>query len=135
MEIFVWHVVKKLQVQEPFFDDFAIGLKIPKEGAEKDIDLACIYRAQLIHCSCKTGKDSFETEHLDELSAISSIIGGRFCTRVFITNRVLPNNLSKAKSFLDHAKQREIVVVTGKELPNIGEILKKQAENPDYPRI
>jgi hypothetical protein len=134
LEIFVWHEVKKLQEQatEPFFDDIAIGLEIPMEGAKKEIDLACIYRAQLIHCSCKTGRDSFNTKHLDELSAISSLIGGNFCSRVFITDRMLPNN---AKSFLDQAKQRKIVVVTGKELPKIGEILKKQAENPDYPRI
>lgn len=137
LEVFVWHEVKKLQeqTQEPFFDDFAVSLEIPMEGAKKEIDLACIYRAQLIHCSCKTGKNSFETRHLDELSAISNLIGGRFCTRVFATDRLLPNDLSTAKSFLDQAKQREIVVVTGKELPSIGDILKKQAKNPDYQRI
>ncbi len=137
LEVFVWHEVKKLQeqTQEPFFDDFAVSLEIPMEGAKKEIDLACIYRAQLIHCSCKTGKNSFETRHLDELSAISNLIGGRFCTRVFATDRLLPNDLSAAKSFLDQAKQREIVVVTGKELPSIGDILKKQAKNPDYQRI
>lgn len=119
---------------DPIFDECDISLEIKLDQAEKEIDVACICEAQLIHCSCKTDKDPFKTTYLDELRSISSMIGGRFCSRVFVTNAVFSDQ-TKQKQFLDQAKQREIVVVTGDELTNIGKILAKQALKPDFWRV
>ena len=116
------------------FNNCDISLEIKLDQAEKEIDVACIHEAQLIHCSCKTDKDPFKTPYLDALRSISSLIGGRFCSRVFVTNAVFSDQ-TKQKQFLDQAKQREIVVVTGNELANIGKILAKQAIKPDFWRV
>lgn len=136
LEVYVWNEARKLQEHggRPIFDEVKMGLEIPSGPARKEIDVACLYQAQLIHCSCKTGRDTFRTSHLDELSAVSNLVGGRFCSRIFITNQVLSNQ-EREKEFLEQAKQREIVVVTGDKLTNIGAILKKQAINPDFMRV
>lgn len=118
----------------PIFDYCDLSLEIKLDQAEKEIDVACIHEAQLIYCSCKTDKDPFKTLYLDELRSISSMIGGRFCSRVFVTNAVFSDQ-TKQSQFLDQAKQREIVVVTGSELANIGKMLAKQAIKPDFWRV
>lgn len=136
LEVFVYNEAlnKKNVDGDPIFDDCDMSLEIKLDQAEKEIDVACIYEAQLIHCSCKTDKDPFKTLYLDEMRSISSMIGGRFCSRVFVTNAVFSDQ-TKQKQFLDQAKQREIVVVTGNELTDIGKILAKQALNPDFWRV
>ncbi|MDH7578759.1 MAG: DUF1887 family CARF protein [Bacillota bacterium] len=138
LEVYVWNEARAQQDHkgQSFFDEVAIGLEIPSGLAQKEIDVACLYQAQLIHCSCKTGSDIFETEYLDELSAVSSLIGGRFCSRIFITNQIFSDPVKeKERRFLEQAKQREVVVVTGDKLVNIAELLKKQAINPDFMRM
>lgn len=136
LEVFVYNEAlhEKKANGDPIFDDCDISLEIKLDQAEKEIDVACIHEAQLIHCSCKTDKDPFKTLYLDELRSISSMIGGRFCSRVFVTNAVFSDQ-TKQKQFLDQAKQREIVVVTGNELAYIGKILAKQATKPDFWRV
>lgn len=130
LEIYVWNKALRLQI----FDECALSLRIPADKAEKEIDLACMYQGQMIHCSCKTNRKPFDTAYLDELRAVSDLIGGRFCTRIFVTNISFPNDETRGK-FLDQAKQREIVVVTGDKLPDFDIILRKQAERPDYRRV
>ncbi|RLC73912.1 MAG: hypothetical protein DRI61_17575, partial [Chloroflexi bacterium] len=142
LEVYVWHQAEKCIDEEggPLFDecDFSIEI-LGKGGAKKEIDVGCIYRGQLIHCSCKSGQNPFKTRYLDELRAISSLIGGRFCTRLFITNVPRPSENSPGwkdfQSFLQQAKDREIVVVTGEELLNIGAILKREAKKPTFWRV
>ncbi|WP_424443338.1 hypothetical protein [Methanothrix sp.] len=53
---------------------------------------------------------------------------------MFVTNAVFPDK-TKQSQFLDQAKEREIVVVTGNELANIGKILFKQAKKPEFRRV
>lgn len=136
LEAFVYNEAlnEKDMVGYPIFDYCDISLEIKLDQAEKEIDVACIHEAQLIYCSCKTDKDPFKTLYLDELRSISSMIGGRFCSRVFVTNAVFSDQ-TKQSQFLDQSKQREIVVVTGNELANIGKILTKQAIKPDFWRV
>lgn len=136
LEIFVFSEAsnKKDKKGKPIFDNCDISLRIPSGFAEKEIDVACISNAQLIHCSCKTDRDPFKTLYLDEMTSISSMIGGRFCSRIFITNSNFPND-TKRQQFLDQAKQREIVVITGDELSSVGDILAKQAVDPNYRRV
>ncbi|MCG2787970.1 MAG: DUF1887 family CARF protein [Anaerolineae bacterium] len=136
LELYVWHEARTQVGTDKtiLFDECAMSLKVPSGQAEKEIDVACLYKAQLIHCSCKSSDRPFETAHLDELSAVSNLIGGRFCSRLFITNQIFNEERRKIE-FLAQAKQREIVVVAGDELANIGKIIARQAEKPDYWRM
>lgn len=136
LEIYVWSEAKKLidEKGNRLFSECELSIEIPLDAARKEIDVACLYQAQLIHSSCKTDKKPFDTTYLDELRAVSSLVGGRFCSRVFITHENFRNE-QESKKFMDQAKQREIVVVTGESLAKVGEILKKQAIKPDYWRI
>lgn len=79
-------------------------------GAYKEIDVGLMYAGQLIHCSCKSGgKNIWSTEHLDELSAVSSLIGGRFCSRVFITSKPKPcEGSDEHDSYQRFSRQAEI---------------------------
>jgi len=139
LEAYVWSeaVKQKDEQGHSLFDEVEIGLEIPSEAARKEIDVACLYQSQLLLCSCKAGRDPFSTSHLDELSALSNLIGGRFCSRVFITNSTFSelHNSKRQGEFLAQAKQREIVVVAGEELTRIGAILKRQATEPDFRRV
>jgi hypothetical protein len=142
LEVFVWNQANQLQSeeQEVLFEECAFSFEIPGvEGVKKEIDVGCIYQGQFIHCSCKSEKSPFKTSYLDEIRAVSSLVGDRFCSRLFITNAYSPDKNSGGwydyQNFLQQAKDRQIVVVTGLELPNIAEILKKEAEKPTYWRI
>ena len=136
LEIYVWDEARRQKDNngQPLFDECEMSLEIPAGNAVKEIDVACLYQAQMIHCSCKTDKKPFNTLYLDELRSVSSLIGGRFCSRVFITNGVFHNE-EQQKKFLAQAKQREIVVVTGDSLKDVGNILASQAIRPDFRRI
>lgn len=92
-----------------------------------------MYRAQLIWCSCKTGKKPFHTAYHDEMRAVSGMLGERFCTRVFVAS-ANPSGFGNEASFRDQARQREIVVVSREDLPRLGDVLRKRALAPDYPR-
>ncbi|RMF29269.1 MAG: DUF1887 family protein [Chloroflexi bacterium] len=140
LEVYVWHRVLQCRDEQgrPMFQESQVGLsfEIPSNGARKQIDVGYVYRGQMIHVSCKTGSNPFKTEYLDEIRAVSSLIGGRFTSRLFVTNAFAPPDTdSDYTRFLAQAKDREIVVVTGEELPKIGTILKEQASRPTYPRI
>jgi len=64
------------------------------------------------------------------------ILGGRFASRLFVTNQFPPPETDKDyMKFLAQAKDREIVVVTGETLPNISQILRDEALRPTYWRI
>jgi len=140
LEVFVWDRARQglddgghLLLRD---NDLDFSFEIPSDGARKEVDVAYVYHGQLIHASCKTGSNPFRTQYLDELRAVSSLIGGRFTSRLFITNAFPPPETDPDyQRFLAQANDREIVVVTGKELPNVGSILKQQALHPKYWRI
>ncbi len=140
LEVYVWYQVLQCQDDQgqPMFKENQVGLsfEIPSDGARKEIDVGYVYHGQMIHASCKTGSKPFRTQYLDEIRAVSSLIGGRFTSRLFITNAFPPSEEAPDyERFLAQAKDRGIVIVTGKELPEVGAILKKQALCPNYSRI
>ncbi|MCZ7575159.1 MAG: DUF1887 family CARF protein [Ardenticatenaceae bacterium] len=140
LEVFVWDQAQHCldDNQRPLFgeSDLALSFAIPSDGARKQIDVGYVYHGQFIHASCKTGARPFKTEFLDELRAVSSLVGDRFTSRLFITNAFPPSETDPDYArFLAQAKDRAIVVVTGKELPDVGGILKQQALRPSYSRI
>ncbi len=122
------------------FSDVQLSVEIPSNGERKEIDVACIYRGQLLHVSCKTASP-FKTAHLDELRAVSDLVGGDFATRMFVTNNYpptpekAPKEAKKYKAFLAHAEARKVIVVCGDRLSQISSILKQQATRPTYSRI
>ncbi len=140
LEVYVYEQAEQLR-NEGVFSDCEMSLEIPGlSGARKEMDVACLYLGQMLHCSCKTENKPFNTRHLDELRAVSSLIGGRYCSRLFITNVFAPTDMSSNEgqsyqTFLQQAKDREIVVVTGDQLTNIKAVLRKEAEKPTYWRV
>lgn len=130
LEIYVWHEAKEAKIA----DDCQWGYKI-KSAAESELDVVFTYRAQLIFAECKTDDNPFqETIHyLDTISSKAEMLGGKYVTKIFITNA------SKTQpgypNFLEQAKLRKIVVATAEDLPNLKEILKREAITPTFPRI
>ncbi len=140
LEVFVWDQAKQClnEEGEPLFRDSNLGFsfEIPSNGARKEVDVGYTYYGQLVHVSCKTGTTPFRNQYLDELRAVSSLVGGRFTSRLFITNAFPPPETDRDYArFLAQAKDREIVVVTGEKLPDVSAILKQQALRPQYSRI
>ncbi|MDZ7360741.1 MAG: DUF1887 family CARF protein [candidate division KSB1 bacterium] len=141
LEFFVYLQVKACSdhAGAPLFNDVRMSVEIPSNGARKEIDVACMFHGQLILCSCKTAHP-FRTEYLDELRAVSDLVGGDFTTRLFVTN-ILPTTESDVEKygnydkFLQQAHDRKIIVVAGDRLGDIGAILKQAATNPKYARI
>ncbi len=140
LEVYVWDQARSLRDEmtgAPLFSDCQMGFEIPHPGSEKrEVDVGCLYHGQFIHCSCKTQapKRSFDKANLDEVTAVSKLVGSDFATRVFITNAFQPCNEDQWK-FAKHAEKQKIVLVTGDELPEVGEILRRQAIEPKYARI
>ncbi len=140
LEVFVWDQARRCQDNQgnPLLQEQELGFsfEIPSEGARKEIDVGCVYHGQFIHASCKTEANPFKTRYLDELRAVSSLVGGRFTSRLFVTNAFPPpeGDPDYAK-FLAQAKDREIVIVSGKELPDVAAVLRQQTLHPQYWRI
>lgn len=123
----------------PLFNDVNMSVEIPSNGARKEIDVACMTRGQLLLISCKAGAKPFRTEYLDELRAVSDLVGGDFATRIFVTSSSSPAEKSNFYKdyfkFLQQANDRKINVVTGEKLIQLGAILKKEAADPTYKRV
>lgn len=136
LEVHVWHETRRQQSRDgrPLYDECALSLEIPMGAARKEIDVIGLYQAQVVLCSCKAEAKPFRTETLDELSAVANLIGGRYCSRVFATDGQFMD-AKKRDEFLAQARQREIVIVTGERLAVVGDIMAKQAMDPDYRRV
>lgn len=130
LEVYVWSEARSALGRDgPAFDECAWGVKIPSDaGDEKEIDVAAMHRGQLVLCSCKTGKQ-FQTSALDELRAVADLVGGKYCTPVYVTN-----NTGPGAPFLEAAVARQTVVVSGERLLDVGSILAREAQNPTYGR-
>jgi hypothetical protein len=145
LELYCWHQATHQFAEngEALFDGSAFNFEIPsnEHGARKEIDLGLIYAGQMLICSCKAGTNKiWSTEHLDELSAVSSLIGGRFCSRIFITSKPALNKeergaFAEYERFLNQAKDRELVVIDGDKLASVGTLLAKEAIKPTYWRV
>jgi hypothetical protein len=137
LEVYVWDQINKMKGEDnekSFADECRWGYEIPKDRVQYELDVALIYRAQLVIAECKTDEQPFrgENNYLRGLDAVADQLGGDYVSKVFVTNRY-----GKGESydiFCRQAQQRNIEVVTRERLGKIGEIMKKQATNPTYPR-
>ncbi|OAN47269.1 hypothetical protein A6A03_00545 [Chloroflexus islandicus] len=133
LEIVAWDAAR----QAGCFDDCQYGLEMPIAGqaAMNQLDLAATSAASLLIAECKTDQSPFRTIYLDKLQSITDLIGGSFVVKLFIAARSSQNaNPDAWRSFSDQAKARQIVVVTGEQLPNLKDILAKEAKRPTYSR-
>ncbi len=144
LEIFVWDQAKQQQDKtgRSLFDSTEFGFDIPSNetGARKEIDVGLMVGGQMIHCSCKSGSAKvWSTTFLDELRSVSSLIGGRFCSRVFITTCTPPSEgdggFVDYKRFMHQAKDREIAVIAGDQLYDVGQLLAEEALKPTFWRV
>ena len=127
LEVYVWHKVH----QEDFVDDCLWGRSINVNELQNlissnELDISLTYKARLLIGECKTSADPFDSEYLDKLYAISNFIGKDYVRQVFITDhRPLKSN-RRFKSFSHQAEIRNIKVVTGEQLSEIGTLLKEE---------
>lgn|GEM_PF-3769191 len=101
-----------------------------------ELDVVLTYKAQLIFAECKTESEPFhgKIHHLNDINTKAAMLGGAFVTKLFITSEPSSRN-SDYSNFKEQAHLRKIVVATQEDLPTIGEILKREAITPTYPRI
>ena len=128
LEVYAWHQAR----QTDFADDYQWGLSIRLEKKLADIipsnelDVLLTYRAKLLIAECKTSIDPFDSSYLDKLYAISNLVGMGYVSQVFITNRPKPRSRTRRfDSFCKQAAVRNIKVITGEQLPEIGKLLKE----------
>lgn len=127
------------------FSDCRWNLKVvdDKTFTENDrdnrnqIDVALIYKAQLLIVECKTGeRDALTAETLDWITGVATPLGGRFVSKILVSSLPEPNeNDRQFELFNAKAESRSVFVVTRKDLPNIGNVLEEQAKHPKYPRL
>lgn len=133
LEIYAWDAAQCAGC----FDDCCLAVQMPAQGgsAPNQIDLAATHAASLLVAECKTEARPFRTEHLDQLRAITSMIGGSFVSALFISACSEQSaNAQALAAFRDQARVRQIVVVTGDQLEGLPDILKREATRPTYPR-
>jgi Card1-like, endonuclease domain len=131
LELYVW---SKIKIHQPkFADDYQWGYVI-KSTAENELDVVLTYNSQLIFVECKTDENPFsqKTKYLDGSNNKAAMLGGSYVTKIFVTNA--SKTMEGYENFKEQARLREIVIVTGEDLSNIGRILEKEAKNPTYAR-
>ncbi len=134
LEVYAWDAARRAGC----FDDCHYAVQMPVQSglsSVNQIDLAATHAASLLIAECKTEARPFRTEHLDQLRAITSMIGGSFVGALFISAR--SQHLADAQAlaaFKGQADARQIVVVTGDQLRQLPEILKREAIRPTYAR-
>lgn len=137
LEVYVHAQASRLKQanSSPLFADIAFSVRLPGDagGAEREIDFAGLYGWQLIWASCKVERDPLDKRHLNEVSTINTMIGGRYTTPIFVSNG--RSDADNANAFRQQAEAAKIVVVMREQLADIGNVLRKEAVNPTYARI
>ena len=133
LEFYVWYEAIRSGLADEYHCQW--GCSIFDGPVEKELDLALMYKAQLIVAECKAEQNPYQAKrgHLHKLQAKANVLGGSYVCKLFITNQQPIGD--SFKSFCDQAEQYNIVVVTGQELAEIGQVLKKEAIQPTYQRI
>ncbi len=134
LEVYVWKEVDKAD----FAYDKQWGYKIRTGQAESELDVVFTSRGILFIVECKTDDDPFTEKrkiYLDTLDSIASWLGRTYVSKFFITNHPNPDTVQSYKSFREQANQKRILVLNGKDLPDIGITLKLESKDPTFPRI
>ncbi len=123
---------------KPLYDDCAYGFRFLRVEAGREVDFIGVHAGMVLIASCKTGKSALKKEHLDELEAVAKKLGGDYCVRLYITDQPHPapprHGVDPFEQFKTQAHSAKVVVVTGDDLPRLGEILAREMLTPTYPR-
>ncbi|MBC5796849.1 DUF1887 family protein [Sphaerospermopsis sp. LEGE 00249] len=122
LEIFTYYSAKKCN-----FDSVEMGVHINNYRGE--IDVFCLNNTNALICECKTGK-KLDSDDLSILNSKAEKLGGNYCVKLFITSECEVD-----EKFINQAKNNKVVVISGKELKNLTDILIQQMQNPTYKRL
>lgn len=139
LEVYAWWAAK----EAGSFDDYRYGVKIQNEGAGNELDLAATRAAALLIAECKTDDSSFknikEKKYIEKLHSIADMVGGNFVARLLVLSQTVPQDPDGQKSyqsFCEQARARQVVVVTGEQLKDLPDILRRESgATPTYSRI
>ncbi|MFM6133063.1 MAG: Card1-like endonuclease domain-containing protein, partial [Sphaerospermopsis kisseleviana] len=109
------------------FDSVEMGVHINNYRGE--IDVFCLNNTNALICECKTGK-KLDSDDLSILNSKAEKLGGNYCVKLFITSECEVD-----EKFINQAKNNKVVVISGKELKNLTDILIQQMQNPTYKRL
>lgn len=130
------------------FDFTAYGLELQSNVAQKaiggakqatrEVDFIGLRKNAPLIASCKTVERFWQKSFLDELVSVGNLLGGSYCTKLFVTNQPMPEGGVRserdwpmaAQQFLAHAKDAKVVVVTGETLASIKQVLVREAIKP-----
>ncbi len=138
LEMWAWEAARRAGC----FDN--IRRSVPIVGAhqgENELDLAATSGGTLLIAECKTSKNPWVktddsttgTPALDKLNSIAEFVGGKYVTKVFVASWKSPRSQDPAfENFLNQARERQIVVVTGESLKLLPGILKQEALQPTF---
>ena len=138
LEAYVWGVAEALRGPEPaLFDVAARGVAFRSGTAEREIDFIALRGGVPLIASCKSSADPWHKEDLDELAAIAQLLGGNYVTRLFIAHQNPPLRVSSQaadpyRQFQEQARRLRIVLVTGRDLGRLDEILRHELLDPTY---
>jgi hypothetical protein len=124
LELFAWTKAKETGRYND--DELCYSFTIPADGQQNQIDFAVTYSGALLIAECKTDAKPFKSTYLDKLNSVASLLGGNFVGRMFITNQIPDMTNSAVQDFFNQARARQIVIVTGDKLSDLGNILKKE---------
>jgi len=134
LEFFAWQAAINSGVADEQHCQWGCDIKAGQ--VYNEFDLMLMYKAQLIVAECKAERDPFKgkKDYLGDLNTKADMLGGPYVSKIFITNQPATGDKSYP-TFKERAEQYKIVVVTAENLHEIGQILKREAEKPTYPRI
>jgi len=141
LEVYAWWAAKEAGC----FDDYRCVVTIQNAGAGNELDLAATRAAALLIAECKTDDCAFkmikEKKYIEKLHSIADMVGGNFVTRLLILSQTVPQDADEQKSyqsFCEQSRARQVVVVTGEQLKDLPDILRRESGatgTPTYSRI
>lgn len=137
LEQYVFQEAQTVKLEaEPLFDDCAHSVHFVIGGALRELDFMAVRRGRLMVGSCKTAKNPWDKQALDELVAATKNLGDNYVIKLYITNQIRPTSGHRLErsfgEFAEQAQKARVVVITGDELLTLRDMLCKEAVTPSY---
>lgn len=137
LEQYVYLEAQAVELEaEPLFDDCAYSVHFVLGGALRELDFMAVRRGRLLVGSCKTARNPWDKQALDELVGVTKNLGDNYVIKLYITNQMRPtpgHRLERAfGEFAEQAHRARVVVITGDELPTLRDMLCEEAITPTY---
>jgi len=107
------------------FDSVEMGIELDNYRGE--VDVFALNNTNAIICECKTGK--IDSNDFSKLSSKAEKLGGNYCVKLLITSETKVSNENQ-----NQAINYKVRLVSGNDLSNLTEILRKEMKAPTYPR-